>query len=274
MSVLGSQSVDLPLVFLGIDRRARITGVPARIEKGVRSSTERAFHGQDLPESVVKPVRPASPELDLVRDDSVAAPVVWKGNVLVFSLVRFGLGELSSARDAELAFLGTDEVLELFPVLDLGRLWGSPGANSASERTGVKVRFGLFRSEAFYASTDTYRTREGLPEKREGAIRVFLELATLSRCVVGEEEEAFRVDLLEKHYARRGTRWGPRSRGTQSHGFRLSYLLRHGVLKPFLELLHGRRRQFRLVQPSGRVLIVGGDLCLGSILLHNCVHGV
>lgn len=182
---------------------------------------------------------PSGLERHLLWDDPPPAPEVRRGD-LAAKLLREPVHprlHLALAHDAALPT--------------------RPCADLRAEGARVEVLLALCTGHALGAADDSDLLRDLLPVEVEGGARVLSELARLARGVVGEEDEAVRVDLLEEDRTRGGHTGG--GRGGDRH--RLGLV--DGALDGREPLPELRER----IGEDGR----GGEVVWGVVLL-VCGH--
>ena len=165
-------------------------------------------------EAVVDAVFSALPELDGLRNDSVAAPERRRGDFFVgkflFYIVPLDRQEFSRG--------------------DLLALRGRPSADLVAFWPRLEVLEGFFWQDFCGASMNNHLAFDGEPREQQGDVFVGGYMFGFAAFVVGEEEESFFVKALCQN--------GPRPRfavwidGGQSRGVWLQNIRLAGLVKP------------------------------------------
>ena len=150
-------------------------------------------------EAIVQAADLALPELDLVGDDQIPAPVLRS---------RDRIGAEALARPLE-------SLLEHRAVGDRLALRARPGAELRLRWARRKVGVRLPGVERLDRAADPNLAVELAPVKDQRRARALLELPALGRVAVGEEAEAALIDALEQDHAGIGVAGGVR--GGQGH---------------------------------------------------------
>src|SRR5258708_36854240 len=130
-------------------------------------------------DAVVQAAAPSLPELDVVGHHAIAAPV--RRALGLFPV--FG-GERVPAR------------LQPRAALDRVALWRGPRAGARADRPRVVVRARFVGAHLLGAALAAHLALELLPEERERHLGVRCDVAALAALVVGEEDEAARIDAF------------------------------------------------------------------------------
>src|SRR5262245_55651872 len=144
-----------------------------------------ALH-QSIAQTVVQAIRPALPELERLRNESVTAPVRGPRHRAVavagLDFAQAGLEDLA---------IGDDLALPRGPRPEL----------AAARAAGV-VLIRLRLADALHLSFDAHLSLQFRPVNHERCIRVRRQLGPLAAVVVGEERAAALVEALQQHDAR------------------------------------------------------------------------
>lgn len=168
-------------------------------------------------EAIMEAAGAALPELDFVRDQGVAAPVLGAGDGLVLVL-SFDFGGAG---------------LEVGAVWDDLALSGCDGTDLMAARPGGKVAFGFFvRQFPDQASGGDLALAGGPKETNRGAIVLF-QLLAFATLVVGVKVEATIIKAFQEDDA--GGRHATVADGGQGHGIGLGELMGKGVVQPIVK---------------------------------------
>ncbi len=165
---------------------------PEQSSPGPATSTTPGAPPPSLPtpvaQPVVHPVAPALPELDLARDDHVAAPEIGHRRIFRPSLREFPVA-----------------VLQLLPAADDRRLPGGPGADAGAVRAAAVIGRGGVAGEPVDAALHPDLAADHVPREDQGSTGVLGQIAALAGLVVGEERETLLVGAFQQNCPGRGS---------------------------------------------------------------------